>query len=137
VIAGGTAFADTAAVRKKSGTANFAIASVNAFHSCPFSQVRDNERLVEQAQPMSRHEKMMERILGGSADKNISFGDLRSFLKGLEFVERINGDHYIFSKEGVEEILNLQPKGSKAKPYQVKQVRNLILKYQMGSSADD
>ncbi|MBI2807372.1 MAG: type II toxin-antitoxin system HicA family toxin [Planctomycetes bacterium] len=86
---------------------------------------------------MSRHEKMMERILGGSADKNISFGDLRSFLKGLEFVERINGDHYIFSKEGVEEILNLQPKGSKAKPYQVKQVRNLILKYQMGSSADD
>ena len=34
--------------------------------------------------------------------------------------------------DGVEEILNLQPKGAKAKPYQVKQVRNLILKYKLG-----
>jgi hypothetical protein len=31
--------------------------------------------------------------------------------------------------EGVEEILNLQPVGSKAKAYQVKQVREIILKY--------
>jgi hypothetical protein len=32
---------------------------------------------------------------------------------------------------GVEEILNLQPNGAKAKPYQVKQVRDVILKYRM------
>jgi hypothetical protein len=32
----------------------------------------------------------------------------------------------------VEEIINLQPAGSKAKPYQVKQVRGIILKYQLG-----
>jgi hypothetical protein len=47
------------------------------------------------------------------------------------FSERIRGSHYIFSKEGVEEILNLQEKNSKAKPYQVKQVRLIILKYQL------
>jgi hypothetical protein len=36
-------------------------------------------------------------------------------------------------QEGVEEILNLQPKtGGKAKPYQVKQVRQLIIKYRLG-----
>lgn len=34
-------------------------------------------------------------------------------------------------KEGMEEILNIQPKSGKAKPYQVKQVRNLIVKYQL------
>ena len=34
------------------------------------------------------------------------------------------------TEEGVEEILNVQPLGNKAKAYQVKQVRNLILKYQ-------
>jgi hypothetical protein len=50
-------------------------------------------------------------------------------LKRLGFDERIKGDHHILTKDGVEEILNLQPKDSKGKPYQVKQVREVILKY--------
>lgn len=44
---------------------------------------------------------------------------------------RIKGSHHIFWKAGVDEILNLQPVGSKAKPYQVKQVRNVIIKYRL------
>jgi len=54
----------------------------------------------------------------------------------LGFGERIRGSHHIFSRDGVEEILNLQPKGSKAKPYQVKQVRHVILKYRLGDGVD-
>jgi len=53
-------------------------------------------------------------------------------LEKFGFDKRIHGSHHIFSKDGVEEIINLQPKGPKAKPYQVKQVRNLILKYRLG-----
>jgi len=46
------------------------------------------------------------------------------------FSERIQGSHHIFTKENIVEIINLQPlKDGKAKPYQVKQVRNLFLKY--------
>ena len=52
-------------------------------------------------------------------------------LKKIGFDERIKGDHHIFTKNHIEEIINLQPKGSKSKPYQVKQVRNLILKYKL------
>jgi hypothetical protein len=38
----------------------------------------------------------------------------------------------VFTKNGVEEILDLlQPKGGKGKPYQVKQVRDVILKYHL------
>ena len=44
-------------------------------------------------------------------------------------LRRIKGDHHIFTKDNVEEILNLQPKNGKGKPYQVKQVRDVILKY--------
>ena len=44
---------------------------------------------------------------------------------------RVRGSHHIFFKEGVEEILNLQPRGANAKPYQVKQVRNVILKHKL------
>lgn len=53
-------------------------------------------------------------------------------MKYLRFEERIRGSHHIFTKDVIEEILNLQPKGSKSKPYQVKQIRNVILKYKLG-----
>jgi hypothetical protein len=81
---------------------------------------------------MSRHEKLMLQILRGMSDANIPFSGLRTLLGHLGFEERIRGDHHIYSKEGIEEIINLQPKGAKAKPYQVKQVRFMILKYKLG-----
>ncbi len=80
---------------------------------------------------MSKFDKTLEKILRGTSDANIDFEDLRKFLQGLGFQERIRGGHHIFFKDGVIEIINLQPKSSKAKPYQVKQVRNLILKYKL------
>jgi len=72
-------------------------------------------------------------ILSGLSDKNVSFFELCNVLKYLGFEERIKGSHYIFYKEGIEDILNLQPKKTKAKPYQVKQVRSIILKYKIRS----
>ncbi len=80
--------------------------------------------------------KTLEKILRGTSDANIPFEDLRRVLRNLEFDERIRGGHHIFTREGVAEILNLQPKGSKAKPYQVKQVRHVILKYRLGGAAN-
>lgn len=65
---------------------------------------------------MAKYDKLLSRVLRGTSDANIAFEDLRHLLKRLGFAERIRGDHYIFTKEGVEEILNLQPKGSQAKP---------------------
>ena len=52
-------------------------------------------------------------------------------LHRLGFVERVKGDHHIFAKRGVPEILNLQPKGSHAKPYQVAQVRDVLLRHRL------
>ena len=81
---------------------------------------------------MGKYDDLLLRILAGKSDANISFSDLRRLLIGLGFHERIKGDHHIFTKTGVEEILNLQPQGSKAKLYQVKQVRNVIVRYKLG-----
>lgn len=48
----------------------------------------------------------------------------------MGFSERIKGSHHIFSRDGIPEILNLQPlPGGGAKPYQVKQVRQLVSQY--------
>lgn len=76
-------------------------------------------------------DKIFAIILNGASDNNIPFSDLRHILSTLGFNERIKGDHFIYSKIDVAEIINLQPLGSKAKAYQVKQVRNLILKYKL------
>ena len=77
-------------------------------------------------------EKLLDRILSGLSDKNIRFQDLRKLLGDIGFSVRIKGDHHIFYKPEVEEIINLQPlRDGKAKAYQVKQVRTIILKYQL------
>ena len=81
---------------------------------------------------MSQYEKVLLSLLSGTKDKGILFADLRTVLDRLGFQCRIKGDHFIYTKDGVEEIINIQPVGNKAKPYQVKQVRNIILKYQLG-----
>ncbi len=61
----------------------------------------------------------MFQVLQGTSDKNIPFKDLESLMFALGFEERIKGSHHIYTKDGIIEILNLQPKGSKSKPYQV------------------
>jgi hypothetical protein len=58
----------------------------------------------------------------------------RSLLGHFGFQERIKGDHHIFTKDGVEEILNLQPRGAKRKPYQAKQVRSVIIRYKLAEN---
>lgn len=70
--------------------------------------------------PVPKLQNIRDAILRGTSDANIRFDALRSLLLKLGFQERIKGSHHIFWKEDVAEILNLQPKGSKAKPYQVK-----------------
>ena len=81
---------------------------------------------------MGKHDKILQSILRGTSDTNISFKDLRNILVTLGFTERIRGDHFIYTKPNVEEILNIQPLGTLAKAYQVKQVRTVILKYKLG-----
>ena len=83
---------------------------------------------------MTRHEKLLIRVLQGSSDANISFLRLCGLLDRLGFEIRIRGGHHIFTKDGIDEILNLQPRGGNAKPYQVKQVRKVILKYELASN---
>ena len=85
---------------------------------------------------MPRKDKLLELILLGASDANINFNDLCGLLRFLGFNERIRSSHHIFTREGVSEIINLQPEGAKAKSYQVKQVRILILKYRLGVSDD-
>ena len=86
---------------------------------------------------MGKYQKLLIKILSGSSDANVDFEQLRRLLILFGFAERIKGSHHIFTKEDVEEILNIQENQANAKPYQVKQVRNLILKHQLKLEEND
>ena len=79
--------------------------------------------------------KVLDRVLRGTSDASIEFDQLCSLLRQLGFQERTRGNHHIFTRDDVAEILNLRPRGRHAKPYQVKQVRLVILKYRLGGEA--
>lgn len=85
---------------------------------------------------MVRRDILYEQLMDGRSDANIRFASLVELLIFLGFEERIRGDHHIFTRPGVREIINLQPKNGKAKVYQVRQVRALIRAYQL-TLADD
>jgi predicted RNA binding protein YcfA (HicA-like mRNA interferase family) len=82
---------------------------------------------------MSQSGKVLQAILSGRSDQNIRFSSLQSALERMGFNVRVRGSHHIFSRDGIIEIINLQPRpDGTAKPYQVKQVRELIVKHQLG-----
>ncbi|MDD3022547.1 MAG: type II toxin-antitoxin system HicA family toxin [Syntrophomonadaceae bacterium] len=83
---------------------------------------------------MSQIEKILLAILTGLSDQNIAFNDLCRLLASFGFEERVKGSHHIFFRQGIEEIINIQPKGSVAKAYQVKQIRDIFLKYKLGGT---
>ena len=78
---------------------------------------------------MGKLTKIFEHIMTRRSDAGVVFSDLRLLLLRIGFTERVRGDHHIYTMMGVEEIINVQPKGALAKAYQVKQVRELFLKY--------
>lgn len=72
---------------------------------------------------------LLELILLGRCDNNIRFIDLVNLLLAMGFQERIKGSHHIFTKEGIVERITLQADGAHAKGYQIRQVRQIFLKY--------
>lgn len=87
---------------------------------------------------MGVHDKLLGKILRGTSDANIAFEDLCQLLQHLGFDERTRGSHHLFRKSGITELINLQREGSKAKVYQVRQVRAVLLKYRLaGEGGED
>ena len=76
-------------------------------------------------------EKILEKLLRGQSDASIRFDDICHLLQTKGFRMRVSGSHHIFTKSGVMERINLQREGSKAKPYQIRQVRKILAQYKL------
>ncbi len=78
---------------------------------------------------MNKNLETRNAILSGNSDANIRFDDLCKLMVFFGFRERMGkGSHRIYTKSGIFGVVNLQPdENGKAKKYQVRQIRNLIL----------
>jgi predicted RNA binding protein YcfA (HicA-like mRNA interferase family) len=83
---------------------------------------------------VSNRERLLAQICDGKSDANIAFEDLCNLLLHFGFELRTRGSHHVFRKAGIAEKINLQRDGNKAKPYQVRQVRNVIVRYKLGET---
>jgi predicted RNA binding protein YcfA (HicA-like mRNA interferase family) len=86
---------------------------------------------------MSRFDKLLLKLLRGTSDASFAFDDLRYILEKLEFEERVRGSHHIYNREDIPELVNIQRHGKDAKPYQVRDVRDLIIRYGMAGEQDE
>lgn len=80
---------------------------------------------------MARADKTYQKVMTGKSDNNIDFEDFRYLIKCLGFRERIRGDHHFFTRDDIPERINIQPVGNKAKPYQVRQIKEIMTKYDL------
>ena len=74
--------------------------------------------------------KLFRRILGRKA--NIPFADALAVARAFGFiVARVQGSHHILKHPDIPEFLNLQDVGGQAKPYQIRQMLQVIERYDL------
>lgn len=87
---------------------------------------------------MSRYSKIRSDILSGKSDTNISEDDMKFFLSKIGAVhKRTRGSHTQYSIDDIPDLINIQPKNGKIKPYQVKEIRNIVNKYKLGEGGSE
>jgi predicted RNA binding protein YcfA (HicA-like mRNA interferase family) len=77
-----------------------------------------------------KKQKLLKKLLSGS--KNIRFSEAEACAEAFGFqLKNISGSHHIYAHPGIPELLNLQNVKGKAKPYQIKQLLQLIEQYNL------
>lgn len=75
-------------------------------------------------------ERILQKALSGS--RNIRFADMVTLAQAFGFrLSRTKGSHHIFTHPNIPELLNLQNVHGQAKPYQIKQLLNLVERYNL------
>lgn len=74
---------------------------------------------------------LLDRAIRGDI-RNVRFGDLQNLVEALGFrMKRIRGSHHYYVHPTVDDVVNIQPVGRQAKPYQVRQVAELAERYSL------
>lgn len=73
--------------------------------------------------------KLLRRLAHGNI-ANVAFRDMRSLVEAFGFRPiQVAGNHHIYARDDVAELVNLQEVRGQAKPYQVRQFLRLVERY--------
>ncbi len=73
-----------------------------------------------------------------NSPNNLRFADVRTLVEAFGFrLSRVSGSHHIFTHDSVRELLNLQEVRGQAKAYQVRQLLQLVERYNLSLEADE
>jgi predicted RNA binding protein YcfA (HicA-like mRNA interferase family) len=73
-----------------------------------------------------------------SSPAHLRFEEACALARAFGFhLSRVSGSHHIFARQGVRELVNLQEVGGKAKPYQVKQLLDLVERYNLSLGGEE
>jgi predicted RNA binding protein YcfA (HicA-like mRNA interferase family) len=77
-----------------------------------------------------KRRKLLQKAL--SSPKNVRFNQMVMLVEAFGFrPSRVKGSHHIFVHPQVQELVNLQNVGGKAKPYQIRQFLRLVERYNL------
>lgn len=77
-----------------------------------------------------KKQKLLQKLLSGA--KDVRFSEVVALAKAFGFqLDRINGSHHIFTHPKIPELLNLQNVKGKAKPYQIRQLLQLVERHNL------
>ena len=80
--------------------------------------------------------KLLKKAL--SSPTNVRFEEACTLARAFGFhLSRVSGSHYIFVHPAVREIINLQEVGGKAIPYQVRQLLDLVERYNLSLGGEE
>ncbi len=83
-----------------------------------------------------RPRKLLQKALSSPA--NLRFDEASALARAFGFhLSRVSGSHHIFAHRGVRELVNLQEVTGKAKPYQVKQLLELVERYNLSLGGEE
>ena len=83
-----------------------------------------------------KRDKLFKKVLSGS--KNVQFSEIKKFAEMFGFnLDRVNGSHHIFKHSNIPELINLQNVHGKAKPYQIKQLLEVIERHNLNMEDKD
>lgn len=81
---------------------------------------------------MTMNKRIYESVTSGESDHNIEYEDFQNLIVDLGFeFNRQRGSHAMYYHNGIKEFMNIQKHGSKAKNYQVKQLRDIIREHDL------
>lgn len=73
--------------------------------------------------------QLLSRLAHGEMS-NVRFKDAQRLVEALGFeLDRVQGSHHIYRHPQIRERINLQARSGEAKPYQLRQVLDLIERY--------